>query len=417
MILPGALDRGREGRALVLVGELSKGLGAPVEGQPDIALFPLLVFGDTELTGALRVLGVLFVEQKNHVRVLLNLPGLPQGGHGGGLFPALYLLRPVELGEGKHRDTGGLGHLVQGDAGIGDDVIPVPAAALNELEVVDKNRLIPAAEGKGPDIRRRHAGGVHELQRRRGELWGGAAQGLIVLLLQLAALDFGEIQAHGVGDEPVMELPLPGLQGEEPHPLPGLRQVPGEHEGQRRLARRGIAPQDHQISPLHVEPPVELGQGPGKILVLFPVALVEVQKGLLHGDEAHPAALHQLPGGLVQDSSGVLQVHRPGQLQAQRAQAGQPGFLPHGLYVLPHMGGGGGELHHLEQKRVPLGPSPQLLADRHRVDGLPGLEEGPDGLIHRAAHVAEEIPVRQAEQDLPREAGLQQQGADHRHLG
>ena len=53
-----------------------------IKGQIDLAGLALLVLGDMQDPPAMRGV-LLLVEQHGHVSILLDLPGLPQGGQSG----------------------------------------------------------------------------------------------------------------------------------------------------------------------------------------------------------------------------------------------------------------------------------------------------------------------------------------------
>ena len=187
--------------------------------------------------------------------------------------------------------------------------------------------------------------------------------------------------AHG-GDGAVYDLVRVGLQGEVTHPLV-LGLVPGQLEREGGLARAGIAAQHDKVPVFAPEGAVYLVHSPGHQVGRLALALVEVQKALLHGDDLHPGPVAQDALLLFHQLLDLLQgdtVYRAG---GQALDAQQLGLLHQEVQVDLHVGGGGGLVHQLVEKEGVAAPHLVGHGDRvHRLSCLEQLPTGPEeGLV------------------------------------
>ena len=99
----------------------------------------------------------------------------------------------------------------------------------------------------------------------------------------------------------------------------------------------------------------------------------------------------------------------------------EEGLVPEDLHVLPHVGGGGGDLHELED----VGPGGVLVKDPveahlvqhgHRVDGLRQGEHGVDGLVDVPVLLEVEVVGPELFNDGRDAPGVDEHGAQHRLL-
>ena len=314
-----------------------------------------------------------------------------------------------------------VGQLLEAPADAGHllRAVGFPGLRLHQLEIVDVHDLVPPGQGVRLDVLDAHAAGLDQLQLVGPDPVGAGGKAAPLLLRDPVALDGGHLDPRQVGDQAVGQLVLVGLQAVKPDP-PCLGLVIGHSHRQSGLARGGVAPQHHHVPHLGVCTRVQLGQTPGHVLHWSPA--VPVGKGQEHLGHIHPPdapAVHQQFVELGNVAPGL--VHILGHLEqtAQLSHFGHPCLLPHERGVLPDVGRRGGELHELHEVLGPpvALPAPQPAPDGHRVGGLALGKQRLNGLEHHAALGGKEVLGADPLQGLPHQPGLNEQGAQHRHLG
>ena len=130
-----------------------------------------------------------------------------------------------------------------------------------------------------------------------------------------------------------------------------------------------------------------------------------------------------LRAGLIEEEAGggALLDHG-GQVPRRLGDAPEEGLVLDDVHILPHVGGGGGDLHELED----IGPGGVLVKDavqahlvqhRHRVHRLGEGEHGVDGLVDVPVLPEVEVLGAQLLDDHRDAPGVDEHGAQHRLLG
>ena len=332
------------------------------------------------------------VQEHDDIGVLLDGPRFPEVGQHGLVFAAA-LDAPGQLGQGDHRDVQFLGHQLQVPGHLRnllDTVLDVPAAG-HQLEVVDDHQpQVLDPPQLCLDIRHRGDGVVIHVYLGGGQGLGGLCQVHPVVVGEGAGEQLLQFHQRLGGKEPLGQLLLAHLQGEDGHRLARLfGHVAGDVQGKGGLAHAGaggdedkvrlVQPGDHGVQQLIP------GGEPQVILPVLPADALEVVVGLHQHlgqgeDGAHLPPLADVVDALL---GKLQQFHGVGlgvegvvhHLPAGGDEAAQVVLFLDDGGVGPHVGGGG---HHLGQLgQVDLGVlrgfedllPPGVLQHRHHVDG------------------------------------------------
>jgi hypothetical protein len=399
------------------------------------------------VVGVALTVGVLAIEEGDHVGVLLDLTRLAQVGEDRPRRRAL-LRRPRELRDADHRHVELAGEDLQAAAHLPDLLDPVGASVVgaHQLQVVDDDqpeaaiRLLLRVQPPrlGPQVEDPEVGGVVEPQRSVFQLLAGPDDLGPVLLRHLALAQPVARDPRPAGDEALGQLHLRHLQREEGHRRVLLQgDVLGDVGDPGALSHRGPRRDHDQVPGLEATGEsvdvLEPRRGPGQLALAAGELLQAVE--LVAEDLVQPPEVARLllVGDLKQQPLGVL-----GQLArvvvalahpfldplAGAEQTPQQRVLLHDLGVVLGISGGrhlGRELGDvvLAARVLDLRALRKRLDHGQNVDRLRALVEAEDRREDQPVLVEVEVLGPQLHLvDHPGQGGLgQQHRAQNRGLG
>ncbi len=275
LVAPLGADDDRRGPTTLPGQVVELGVAAP-EGELHPVRGAVAVLGDVDLGDALLlgvvVVVVVAVEHQHQVGVLLDGARLAQVRQHRPLVRA-GVRGPVELRDADdgHRQVAGEHLEAARDGGdlLDAVLVPHPAAALHELDVVDDQQVQPLAALQaarlGAHLADRHALGVVDEQAGGRQPVGGPADARPVLGGEAAGPDAPGVHDGRRGQQALDELVAAHLEAEDrDRALLAQGRMLGDAEGQGRLAHAGARGHHDHVAGLEpADDPVEVEEAGG----------------------------------------------------------------------------------------------------------------------------------------------------------